>query len=248
MAAKTVSKADLIEEELILALEQNKELSEFEFRKFQRDANSITDYVSRNHALGILYTIVKNDSLMYMYFDRALSLGINIVVLYNYFSCLNRRSCFSKSKEVFYKYKDYINTNDLLIKALNVASTYLDNVMAEFICKKATMIKCDEEIVNAFNNRKKQILQIRKMTNCSDYHIELLVNICSGIIRKYNQEPDSLKLETIAGGHYVIGIDTDNLDTIVDMNFELADRIVAKSELDSCKLVAVFQPYTRINK
>lgn len=55
-------------------------------------------------------------------------------------------------------------------------------------------------------------------------------------------------METIAGGHYVIGIDTDNLDTIVDMNFELADEIVANTELDSCKLVALFQPHRRINK
>ncbi|OCG04254.1 hypothetical protein A9G15_03910 [Gilliamella apis] len=248
MAAKTVSKADLIEEELILALEQNKELSEFEFRKFQRDANSITDYVSRNHALGILYTIVKNDSLMYMYFDRALSLGVNIVVLYNYFSCLNRRSCFSKSKEVFYKYKDYINTNRLVLKAFNVASFYLDNDIATFLYDKALLIKCDEELVESLFERKKKISQIREMTKCSDEHVESLVNIYSRIIRKYNQKVKSFYLETIAGGHYVIAIDTDNLDTIVDMNFELADEIVANAELDSCKLVAVFEPYTRINK
>ena len=243
MKAKPATITNKIEAELILALEQNKELSEFEIKKYQRDANSISNYVERNYVLGLLYTIEKNESLMQMHFDNALSSEIDITILSNYFSSLNRLSCFSKSKEILYKYKDYLNTNDLLIKALSVASAYLDNDMAEFICKKAAMIKCDEEIVKVFNNRKKQILQIREMTNCSDENIKSLVNICTKIIRKYNQKPSSLKLETIAGGHYVIGIDTDNLDTIVDMNFELADKIVANDELDSCKLIAVFEPF-----
>lgn len=248
MKAKPATITNKIQAELILALEQNKELSEFEIRKFQRDANSITDYVGRNHALGILYTIVKDDSLMHMYFDRALSLGVDIIVLYNYFSCLNLRSCFSKSKEIFYKYKDYINTNRLVLKAFNVASFYLDNDIATFLYDKALLIKCDEELVESLFERKKKISQIREMTNCSDEHIESLVNIYSRIVRKYNQKVKTLYLETIAGGHYVIGIDTDNLDTIVDMNFELADEIVANTELDSCKLIAVFEPYIRINK
>ena len=248
MKAKPATITNKIQAELILALEQNKELSEFEIKKYQRDANLIPDYVDKNHVLGLLYTIEKNESLMQMHFDNALSSEIDITILSNYFSSLNRLSCFSKSKEILYKYKDYLNTNDLLIKALNVASAYLDNDMAEFICKKAAMIKCDEEIVKVFNNRKKQIVQIREMTNCSDENIKSLVNICTKIIRKYNQKPSSLKLETIAGGHYVIGIDTDNLDTIVDMNFELADEIVANTELDSCKLIAVFEPFIRGDK
>ena len=248
MKAKPATIINKIQAELILALEQNKELSEFEIKKYQRDANLIPDYVDKNHVLGLLYTIEKNESLMQMHFDNALSSEIDITILSNYFSSLNRLSCFSKSKEILYKYKDYLNTNDLLIKALNVASAYLDNDMAEFICKKAAMIKCDEEIVKVFNNRKKQILQIREMTNCSDENIKSLVNICTKIIRKYNQKPSSLKLETIAGGHYVIGIDTDNLDTIVDMNFELAEKIVANAELDSCKLIAVFEPFIRGDK
>lgn len=243
MKAKPATITNKIEAELILALEQNKELSEFEIKKYQRDANSISNYVERNYVLGLLYTIEKNESLMQMHFDNALFSEKDITILSNYFSALNRLSCFSKSKEILYIYKDYLNTNDLLIKALSVASAYLDNDMAEFICKKAAMIKCDEEIVKVFNNRKKQILQIREMTNCSDENIKSLVNICTKIIRKYNQKPSSLKLETIAGGHYVIGIDTDNLDTIVDMNFELADKIVANAELDSCKLIAVFEPF-----
>lgn len=243
MKAKPATITNKIEAELILALEQNKELSEFEIKKYQRDANSISNYVERNYVLGLLYTIEKNESLMQMHFDNALFSEKDITILPNYFSALNRLSCFSKSKEILYIYKDYLNTNELLIKALSVASAYLDNDMAEFICKKAAMIKCDEEIVKVFNNRKKQILQIREMTNCSDENIKSLVNICTKIIRKYNQKPSSLKLETIAGGHYVIGIDTDNLDTIVDMNFELADKIVANDELDSCKLIAVFEPF-----
>ena len=248
MKAKPATITNKIQAELILALEQNKELSEFEIKKYQRDANLIPDYVDKNHVLGLLYTIEKNESLMQMHFDNALSSEIDITILSNYFSSLNRLSCFSKSKEILYKYKDYLNTNDLLIKALSVASAYLDNDMAEFICKKAAMKQCDEEIVNVFNNRKKQILQIREMTNCSDENIKSLVNICTKIIRKYNQKPSSLKLETIAGGHYVIGIDTDNLDTIVDMNFELAEKIVANAELDSCKLIAVFEPFIRGDK
>lgn len=243
MKAKPATITNKIEAELILALEQNKELSEFEIKKYQRDANSISNYVERNYVLGLLYTIEKNESLMQMHFDNALFSEKDITILPNYFSALNRLSCFSKSKEILYIYKDYLNTNELLIKALSVASAYLDNDMAEFICKKAAMIKCDEEIVKVFNNRKKQILQIREMTNCSDENIKSLVNICTKIIRKYNQKPSSLKLETIAGGHYVIGIDTDNIDTIVDMNFELADKIVANDELDSCKLIAVFEPF-----
>lgn len=248
MKAKPVTITNKIEDELILALEQNKELSKFEIKKYQRDANSISNYVERNYVLGLLYTIEKNESLMQMHFDNALFSGKDISILSNYFSALNRLSCFSKSKEILYKYKGYLNTNNLLMQALNVASTYLDNDMADFICQKAVMIKCDEKMVEDFSNRKKQILQIREMTNCSDDHIELLVNICSNIISEYNQEPDSLRLETIAGGHYVIGVDTDDLDKIVDMNFKLADRIVAESELDSCKLVALFRPRRRINK
>lgn len=248
MKAKPATITNKIQAELILALEQNKELSEFEIKKYQRDANSISDYVESNHVLGLLYTVEKKEHLMQMHFDNALFSEKNITILSNYFSALNRLSCFSKSKEILYKYKDYLNTNDLLIKALNVASAYLDNDMAEFICKKAAMIKCDEEIVKVFNNRKKQIVQIREMTNCSDENIKSLVNICSKIIRKYNQMPRSLKLETIAGGHYVIGIETDNLDKIVDMNFELADKIVANTELDSCKLIAVFEPFIRGDK
>ena len=243
MKAKPATITNKIEAELILALEQNKELSEFEIKKYQRDANSISNYVERNYVLGLLYTIEKNESLMQMNFDNALFSEKDITILPNYFSALNRLSCFSKSKEILYIYKDYLNTNELLIKALSVASAYLDNDMAEFICKKAAMIKCDEEIVKVFNNRKKQILQIREMTNCSDENIKSLVNICTKNNIKYNQKPSSLKLETIAGGHYVIGIDTDNLDTIVDMNFELADKIVANDELDSCKLIAVFEPF-----
>ena len=248
MKAKPATIINKIQAELILALEQNKELSEFEIKKYQRDANLIPDYVDKNHVLGLLYTIEKNESLMQMHFDNALFSEKDITILSNYFSALNRLSCFSKSKEILYIYKDYLNTNDLLIKALSVASAYLDNDMAEFICKKAAMKQCDEEIVKVFNNRKKQILQIREMTNCSDENIKSLVNICTKIIRKYNQKPSSLKLETIAGGHYVIGIDTDNLDTIVDMNFELAEKIVANAELDSCKLIAVFEPFIRGDK
>lgn len=248
MTAKPATISSKIEAELILALEENKKLSEFELRKFQRDANSIPDYVDSNHVLGILYTVEKNASLVQEHFDKALSLEKDITILSNYFSSLNRLSYFSKSKEVFYKYKDYINTKELFLKALTVASFYLDNDIATFLYDKALLVKSDEELIEALFKRKKKISQIREMTNCSDEHIELLVNICSKIIRKYNQIPGSLKLETIAGGHYVIGIDTDNLDKIVDMNFELADEIVANAELDSCKLIAVFEPYTRINK
>ena len=60
MKAKPATITNKIQAELILALEQNKELSEFEIKKYQRDANSISDYIERNHVLGLLYTIEKN--------------------------------------------------------------------------------------------------------------------------------------------------------------------------------------------
>ena len=94
----------------------------------------------------------------------------------------------------------------------------------------------------SYSSVKNLIKESKTLTYCSYSQLHLLVNICSNVLKKYNQEPDTLRLETIAGRHYVIGIDTDNLDTIVDMNFELADEVAANNELDSCKLIAVFKP------
>ena len=84
----------------------------------------------------------------------------------------------------------------MVLKAFNVASFYLDNDIATFLYDKALLIKCDEELVESLFERKKKISQIREMTNCSDEHIESLVNIYSRIVRKYNQ-----KVKTLFGNY-----------------------------------------------
>lgn len=94
----------------------------------------------------------------------------------------------------------------------------------------------------SYSSVKNLIKESKTLTYCSYSQLHLLLNICSNILKKYNQKANSLRLEAIAGGHYVIGIDTDDIDKIVDMNFELADEIAVNTGLDLCKLIAVFEP------
>ncbi|MFQ0999955.1 hypothetical protein [Gilliamella sp. BG6] len=246
MKAKPATKAFDIQTKLTSYLYSNKELSEFEFKMYERDAKSIPDYIQRNNTLGLLYGVQKNDALMELHFESALSCAFDLDILSNYAVLLNHCSLFKKQKQVLFDYREYLNTPALLKHLLNVVSIYLDSNMAEFICKKAVEIKCDGFFINAFYVRQMQILEVRKMTNCSDAQIALLVDICSSILKKYNQVCDSLELETVAGGHSVFGIATDSVDILVDMNFELADRVSETPELDSCKLTAVFRPSKRV--
>lgn len=246
MNATPATKTRDIQSQLISFLDANKELSEFEFKRYEKEANSIPDYSERNVTLGLLYAIQKDDCRMEQHFENALSYSFNLTALSNYSSILNRRSLFKKKRKILCEYKQDLNSSSLLKQLLEIAAIYLDSDMAEFICKKAIEIKCDESLVDAFNLRRKKISQIRKMTNCSDAEVDLLSDICSSILRKHNQICCAFHLEIIAGGHYVFGVDTNNIDAIVDMNFELADRVSETSELDSCKLIAVFRPSKRV--
>lgn len=246
MNATPATKTCDIQEKLVLYLYANKELSEFELKLYEKEINSISDYSQRNETLGLLYAIQKKDALMQQNFESALSYSFNLTTLSNYSSILNRRSLFKKKRKVLCEYKQDLNSPSLLKQLLEIAAIYLDSDMAEFICKKAIEIKCDELLVDAFNLRRKTISQIRKMTNCSDVEVDSLSDICSNILRKYNQVCCAFQLEIIAGGHYVFGVDSDNIDVIVDMNFELADRVSKTVELDSCKLTAVFRPSKRV--
>lgn len=246
MNATPATKIRDVQDKLVPYLISNKEPSEFEFKMYEREAKSIPDYSERNMALGLLYAIQKDDCRMEQHFEDALSHSLNLTILYNYSSVLNFRSLFKKKRNLLYEYKQYLNTYDLLKQLLEIVLVYLDYDMAEFICKKAIEIKCDELSVDAFNLRRKEISRIRKMTNISDAQIVSLVDICSNILREYNQICGDFALETIAGGHCAFGVDTDNIDIIVDMNFELADRVSETVELDSCKLTAVFRPFKKV--
>lgn len=235
-----------IQTQLVPFLDANKELSEFEFKRYEKEANSIPDYSERNVTLGLLYAIQKDDCRMEQHFENALSYSFNLTTLSNYSSLLNRRSLFKERRSVLNNYKKDLNTPGLLKHFLEIASIYLDSDMADFVCKKAIEIKCDKFFVDAFYLRQKQIADMKKMITCSDAHVELLSDICSNILRKYNQICGDFALETIAGGHCAFGVDTDNIDIIVDMNFELADRVSETVELDSCKLTAVFRPFKKV--
>lgn len=241
MNATPVTKTHNIQEKLIPYLNANEELSEVEYKLCEKEANSILDYVERNETLGLLYAVQKKDALMEQHFENALSFSFNLTTLSNYSSILNRRALFNKRRNILCKYKKDLNTPDLLQHFLEVASIYLDSNIAEFICKKAIEIKCKDFYLNAFNLLKKQILEIRKLTNCSDTQIELISDICSKILRKYNQSPSAFSLKTIAGENYVIVVNINDIEILFDMNDELANRVSETDELNSCKLIAVFR-------
>lgn len=66
--------------------------------------------------------------------------------------------------------------------------------------------------------------------------------------KKYNQKPCSIKLEIQAGIYCAIGIaiddinDVNDIDSIVNMNFELSEQVAASTDLDLCPVIAVFTP------
>lgn len=96
-----------------------------------------------------------------------------------------------------------------------------------------------------YSSLKQLITEIKTITDCPRSQLHSLATICSNIQKKYNQKPCSIKLEIQAGVYCAISIaidDINDIDDIVNMNFELSEQVAASTDLDSCPVIAVFAP------
>ena len=99
-----------------------------------------------------------------------------------------------------------------------------------------------------YSSLKQLITEIKTITDCPRSQLHSLATICSNILKKYNQKPCSIKLEIQAGIYCAISIaiddinDVNDIDSIVNMNFELSEQVAASTDLDSCPVIAVFHP------
>ena len=99
-----------------------------------------------------------------------------------------------------------------------------------------------------YSSLKQLITEIKTITGCPRSQLHSLATICSNILKKYNQKPCSIKLEILSGAYCAISIaiddinDVNDIDSIVNMNFELSKQVVANANLDSCPVIAVFTP------
>ena len=89
---------------------------------------------------------------------------------------------------------------------------------------------------------------ITEITGCPRSQLHSLATICTNILKKYNQNPCSIKLEIQVSAYCAIGIaiddinDVNDIDNIVNMNFELSKHVTASADLDLCPVIAVFTP------
>ena len=99
-----------------------------------------------------------------------------------------------------------------------------------------------------YSSLKQLITEIKTITGCPRSQLHSLATICSNILKKYNQKPCSIKLEILSGAYCAISIaiddinDVNDIDSIVNMNFELSEQVAASTDLDSCPVIAVFTP------
>ena len=99
-----------------------------------------------------------------------------------------------------------------------------------------------------YSSLKQLITEIKTITDCPRSQLHSLATICSNILKKYNQKPCSIKLEIQVSAYCAIGIaiddinDVNDIDSIVNMNFELSEQVAASTDLDSCPVIAVFVP------
>ena len=94
-----------------------------------------------------------------------------------------------------------------------------------------------------YSSLKQLITEIKTITDCPRSQLHSLATICSNILKKYNQKPCSIKLEIQVSAYCAISIaigDVNDIDSIVNMNFELSEQVAASADLDSCPLIAVF--------
>lgn len=240
-----MEKLNKIKEYLTCILKSNDKLNEYEFQKYLKEITLLSKNNNVDYLLDLLFAVGPSHTMMEKYFDNKLSLSINTNVLHDYFSTLYHYSCFSKSMDVLYKYKKYLNTDDLLMQAFNIALIYLDINMIDFIYKKAKKINNNLELIELLNIYKQQIIKIRKLINCSDEDIKNLVDIISSILKECKKNIVGVDLSNINefNKHYIIYMNTDDLDIIVDANFKLADKIASfNDELILCNLIIQFSP------
>lgn len=99
-----------------------------------------------------------------------------------------------------------------------------------------------------YSSLKQLITEIKTITDCPRSQLHSLATICSNILKKYNQKPCSIKLEIQVSAYCAISVvidditDGDDIDKIVNMNFELSEQVAASTDLDSCPVIAVFHP------
>lgn len=89
-----------------------------------------------------------------------------------------------------------------------------------------------------YSSLKQLITEIKTITDCPRSQLHSLATICSNILKKYNQNQCSIKLETQAGAYCAISVvidditDDDDIDKIVNMNAELSEHVTASADLD----------------
>ena len=99
-----------------------------------------------------------------------------------------------------------------------------------------------------YSSLKQLITEIKTITGCPRSQLHSLATICSNILKKYNQNPCSIKLEIQVSAYCAISVvidditDGDDIDKIVNMNVELSEHVTASADLDLCPVIAVFTP------
>lgn len=227
--------------EIIRELTALSELNEFTFRVFKKKINEIPDLGERFGVLGILYRLKDDDKQMCDSFETALRYDANHVNVYNYAISLKKTFMMEDCAKLVMKYPNTLG-NDISL-FIDVFVQLLD---AQSLNNLKENIKNVEDL-KTLNINISKIETFKEKYDINMNHFEKIVRIYNSILRNYQIGTFDIDFLTYRD-FYVIEVQHNNINDVVSMNFELAEKISVIDELNEFPLTFVFRPAKSVEK
>lgn len=223
---------------------------EITWNRHKRIAESLKGW-SKYCGLALLYSLKKDSGQMLKCFDIALSYSVNEVLINAYLGSLIRNGFFSEALDFFTSRIDEIFIIENISCMMFIATIFGDLAMLDKLNDRLGKLFYNQqqeygEQMKAFTDNQDAVKSAYQATGCTQEQIKEIANITSEIIKKYKANAAEINVSDRGGGAYIINIDTNDYEQIVEMNFDLAKKASRSKILSDCELVAIFEIYQAV--
>lgn len=225
-----------------IMLEGDTPIDEFTFHYVVKNYSSSQDGNDVS-AVGFAYALHGQDDLAYEHFHKNLKTG-NSTIAKNFAAFLFKRHLYRQLHEIVYQLADSFGGKMLTILA--AAESYrigdLDRIK-KYMELHRNLLSDDDDKVGAENYMRELLDGVQSCYEagvCTPEQFKMLGDLTHTILEERKLIPGSLAIYSAMGGDYLVQVEKATPEDIVQMNFELAERVCGEPLLDTCEMTARF--------
>lgn len=219
---------------------ENEKIDEFTYHSvmskflYSSDPNDVS-------AVGFAYALNDEDDLARAHFLKNLDYK-NITIARNFIAFIYRRFYFNELKEYIFDFSERFYVEDFSILAGTEAFRlgYLD-LVEKHLSKHSFILSDDDDIKASTSYRNELVSTLNDvyMSNiCSPEQLKTLGLVTHDILSEHRIVPANVSIYADFGGDYLVQVPNVEPEKIVKLNAELAERICAIDDMDSCEMIA----------